>query len=455
MKDYGVVLGGGGAKGGYEVGVWKALKELEIPVSTVAGASVGALNGAMMVQGDFDTAYKLWTSIGIEDVIKVEREISAAKEDRKRYNLYVNTIKAAVTSGGLDVTPLKTLLKEIIDEDAIRKSSIDLGIITFSLTDFKPVKLFKKDIPEGKLVDYLLASSCFPAFKTQEIDSKKFIDGGVYDNIPVSLMKDRKIKNVIAVDISGPGIVRRVNEDDFNLVYIKNSLDLGGTLSFNAEKSKENIEIGYHDTLRAFGKLKGCKYYIMPSEQLKSSKNAYLKNIGISDFKKMYNFLGLEWSRTNLSGKFVLEKFMRTIKKYCAETLTGENIIPAMAEITAEQIGIDRTKVYTFDGLIDEITSEYEEIIKSKSFNDYIEGLKSTIFSRNEGEFEREIKRALIEGKFLAFYNPDINEKDDKIKRFRRFIAAAFPKISVSNIFIALVLSQNEHDQAIGLSKNR
>lgn len=446
MKDYGVVLGGGGAKGGYEVGVWKALKELEVPVTAVAGASVGALNGAMIAQGDFDTAYKLWTSIGIEDVIKVEREISAAREDQKKYGLYINTIKTAITSGGLDVTPLKTMLQEIIDEDVIRKSSIELGLITFSLTDFKPVRLFKEDIPDGKLVDYLLASSCFPAFKAQKIGDKKFIDGGVYDNIPVSLMREKGIKNVIAVDISGPGFVRKINEDGLKLVYIKNSLNLGGTLSFNPDKSKENIEIGYHDTLKAFGKLKGCKYYIMPSEKLKDSKEEYLKNMGISDLWKIYNFLGLEWDRTNIGNRFVLEKLMRTIKKYCTENLSGENIIPAMAEITAEQIGIDRTKVYTINNLYGEIISEYGEIINSKSFNDYIESLKVIIFSKNEGEFEREIKKAFIEGKFLAFYNPSLDEEDEKVKRFRRFVAVAFPKISISNIFIALVLSRRDNN---------
>ncbi|WDU82363.1 patatin-like phospholipase family protein [Caloramator sp. Dgby_cultured_2] len=83
------------------------------------------------------------------------------------------------------------MLNKVIDEEKIRKSPIDLGIVTFSLTDFKPVEVFKDEIPEGKLVDYLLASACFPAFKPHEIDNKKFIDGGIYDNIPLSLMLKR------------------------------------------------------------------------------------------------------------------------------------------------------------------------------------------------------------------------------------------------------------------------
>jgi NTE family protein len=44
----GLVLSGGGAKGAYQVGVLKALKEFEIPIEGIAGASIGALNGAIL-----------------------------------------------------------------------------------------------------------------------------------------------------------------------------------------------------------------------------------------------------------------------------------------------------------------------------------------------------------------------------------------------------------------------
>ena len=45
-----VVLGGGGARGAYEVGVWQAMAELGMDYQVVTGTSVGALNGALMVQ---------------------------------------------------------------------------------------------------------------------------------------------------------------------------------------------------------------------------------------------------------------------------------------------------------------------------------------------------------------------------------------------------------------------
>ncbi|MCH5185406.1 MAG: patatin-like phospholipase family protein, partial [Oscillospiraceae bacterium] len=46
MKEVGVALGGGGAKGSYEVGVWQALKDMGFNVTAVCGTSIGAINGA-------------------------------------------------------------------------------------------------------------------------------------------------------------------------------------------------------------------------------------------------------------------------------------------------------------------------------------------------------------------------------------------------------------------------
>lgn len=443
MEGFGLVLGGGGAKGGYEIGVWKALKELEIPVEVIAGTSVGALNGAIMVQGDYDAAYKLWTSISVQDVIKVEKEIAAVNGNNRATSDIISTIRNALTSGGLDVTPLKQMLQQVIDEKRIRESCIDLGIVTFSLKDFKPVKLFKKDIPEGRMVDYLLASACFPAFKPQAIGSKTFIDGGVYDNIPVSLMLERKVKDIIVVDISGPGVVRKVPSRGLNIIYIKNSEYLGGVLDFDGVQSTRNIQIGYYDALRAFKKLKGKKYYIIPPADSRSTGDSYIKGINIDDFKNMYRFLGLDWgSRSSKSNEFIIDKVMRTIRQYTDDKLSLSTMLPAMAEITAEQIGIERVCPYTLDELIDRILKEHESIKIQSDFNEYIKNLKELIQSRSQREFNRELRKAIIEGKFLIYYNPDINEEDEGVKRFRRFIAMTFPRISIANMFISIVLSR-------------
>ncbi|KPU43840.1 NTE family protein RssA [Oxobacter pfennigii] len=446
MSGYGVVLGGGGAKGAYEIGVWKALKGLNIPIKVITGTSVGALNGAAIVQGDYDAAWNLWTSLKMESVIKIEKAIAQANDAKDSLGL-ASTIRNFVKSGGLDVTPLKTMLQEILDEERIRKSPMDLGIVTFSLTDFKPVQLFKAEIPEGKLIDYLIASACFPAFKPHEIDDKKFIDGGVYNNIPLDLMKDKGVKDIIVVDVAGPGIVRKVNTDKLNVINIKNSGDLGGVLDFNGERSLINIEMGYLDTLKKFGKLKGSKYYFHSMAEAAVYKENYVKTINMEDFKKVYSFLGLDWGeKSSARNELIIYKIMKTLKQYSDGNLSWDTILPAMAEITAEQIGIERIKTYDLEELINEILEEYEKIKAGSDFDDYIKSIKNLILSRNQAEFNREVKKVLIEGKFLIYYNPDMNEKDEKVKNFRRFIAMAFPKVSIANMFISLLLSRTGSD---------
>ena len=62
-RRYGIVLEGGGARGAYQIGAWKALKEAGIQIQGAAGTSVGALNGALICMDDFETAEKIWETI--------------------------------------------------------------------------------------------------------------------------------------------------------------------------------------------------------------------------------------------------------------------------------------------------------------------------------------------------------------------------------------------------------
>ena len=62
-KIYAIALEGGGARGSYQVGAWRALQEAGIRYNAVSGTSVGALNGAMMAMGDLTGAEKLWRDI--------------------------------------------------------------------------------------------------------------------------------------------------------------------------------------------------------------------------------------------------------------------------------------------------------------------------------------------------------------------------------------------------------
>ena len=92
--------------------------------------------------------------------------------------------------------------------------------------------------------------------------------------------------------------------------------------------------------------------------------------------------------------------------------------------------------------LLDEIISRYEEIEGSKDFSEYISNLSSLLSSKSMIDFNRELKNNIIDGKFLIAYNADMKEENEGNKRFRRFLAMTFPKITISNLFISIILER-------------
>ena len=168
--SYGLVFAGGGVRGSYELGVWKALEEMNIQISGAAGVSIGSINAALFVQGDFDTADRLWRNIRMEDIIKAD--------ELKSNNLFsvrnmAGIAKEIYNNQGLDVSPLEDILHKIISEDKIRKSKMNFGLCTYSLSDRKEIELFKEDMPKGAICDYLMASACLIGFR------RFFLDGSL------------------------------------------------------------------------------------------------------------------------------------------------------------------------------------------------------------------------------------------------------------------------------------
>ncbi|MGB7606301.1 MAG: patatin-like phospholipase family protein [Lutisporaceae bacterium] len=429
MTQYGIVLGGGGAKGSYEIGVWKALLELNIPIRAVVGTSVGAINAAIMVQGDFDIAYKLWNNLDMESVINLGDNTLL---DGKQLNLkdLILTARKIIENRGLDITPLRNMLHQYIDESVIRLSSIDFGLVTFSLSDFKSVAVFKDEIPDGLLIDYLLASSCLPGFRTHEIKSKKFMDGGIYDNIPISLMIKKDIRDIIVVDVSGIGRIKKVNLKGFNVKYIKNSDPLCGTLQFDGDKCKEGITMGYLDALKSFGAYEGKRYYIEINSEEKN-KQAYplrLEELNILD-----SMLDLK-ANSATANKLINYPLLRTIYKYLSSKLNSMTIIQAAAEITAEVFNIQRLKAYTWDELIEETMKVYDTIKSESTKTKNPKMLANLLHSKKVEDIE------LLDLKALAVFNTDFLDQDINSKLYRKLMAIFLPKVCIANIFLSLMV---------------
>ena len=134
-KEYGIVLEGGGAKGSYQIGAWKALKEAGLRIRGIAGVSVGSLNGALICMDDLEKAEYIWENISYSKVMDVDDDMmeSVKKWDLKAIDLRQITeeAKRILKDKGFDITPLKQLIDSSIDEEKIRSSDREFYITTY------------------------------------------------------------------------------------------------------------------------------------------------------------------------------------------------------------------------------------------------------------------------------------------------------------------------------------
>ncbi len=267
MGKTALVLGGGGSRGAYQIGVWQGLLEMDVPVDIVTGTSVGALNGCMVVQNRFDTAVSLWKEIEVSKVFRVPVD-SRAMQRGTGWRALSPLVKGCVQQGGYDNQPLRRLLQQYVEEPLVRQSPVDYGLVTVNLKRRQPVEYFKGQIPAGKLIDYVLASSAlYPAVKPQKIDGEEYIDGCYYDNLPVKMALRRGAQHIIAVDLDAAGVVHKdVLKQAEQIHHIRSYWDLGPTLVFDKHTAGHNIRLGYLDCMREFGVLEGKAFAFIKGE---------------------------------------------------------------------------------------------------------------------------------------------------------------------------------------------
>lgn len=266
-KTYAIALEGGGAKGAYEAGVWKALEEAGVKYNAVAGTSVGALNGAMMASRDLETALHLWENIRFSQVFDADDAQMKKIYDKDLEGLdlkgLIRELVGIVKDGGLDIEPLRQMMKEYIDEEKIRRSDVDFFFVTYSLTDKKEIELDIRSLEEGKLTDMLLASAYVPVFQRKKLDGKDYVDGSVQNVVPIDSLVKRGYHDIIMIRIYGLGFEKKIQiPEDVNVVTIAPREKLGGILQFDSESTKHDMTLGYFDGLRLLYGLSGEKYYI-------------------------------------------------------------------------------------------------------------------------------------------------------------------------------------------------
>lgn len=317
MPEYGkvgLVLSGGGAKGAYQVGVLKALVELNIPVHIISGASIGALNGAVLASAPnlaegTVRLEKIWDELANDSPLKHQvpsylKLLSAAglRENpliavahsvvtaAQRYGLPVpEKLHHAMHSGLIDDEPLKALLDKYIDHktlsdgipfyvsvfrsaggllDIVSVLAAELRLLESRDSEF--IHLQSKSVPERK--ELLLASAAIPvAFTPRQVNGTLYSDGGqggwtkAQGNTPISPLIDAGCDVVIVTHLSDGSLWSRHDFPDTTIVEIRpqssitrdNGL-LGGIkdlLGFDESKITSWIDQGYQDTKHCIGQI--------------------------------------------------------------------------------------------------------------------------------------------------------------------------------------------------------
>lgn len=357
-----IVLAGGGAKGSYQMGFWRAIRELGIDFQIVAGTSVGALNASLMASGKFDEAMDMWMSITTPDIINTSPTRLSQIIDTKALAASLKGLVGDVGENAvnlkMDPFPLSLLIGRLFSEKDIRESGIELGIMTTEYPILRSAPFIAKDIPFGSLKDYLLASATvYPSMDPKVIGDKKYIDGGYSDILPINLALDMGAEDIIAVELNDSGIMVKY-QTNYPVRTIKPHFDLGPSMVFNPDTAKYNMILGYNDTMRSFGVYDGNCYTFSKGEKEKFQsvyKDAFLSKLAdVESIKK---------SETENFYKTSVVRLFSDIRKLRFGKMRYDLIMSA-AETAAEIYEVSPCPIYEsgkFNQTIINAFSQYEK----------------------------------------------------------------------------------------------
>lgn len=213
----GLVLAGGGAKGAAHVGVLKVLEELHIPIDYVAGTSMGSIIGGLYASGmspqeiEREIKHIDWTDVFIDEPNREDRSFRRKQDDA----LYVFKLKPGFNDGKIEL-PLAYVHGQKFDMQLNRLTGRVNHIKDFDQLPI-PYRAVATDLETGKevvlksgnLARSLRASMAVPgAFDPVEIDGKLLVDGGISNNIPVSVARAMGADIVIVSDLGSDLLTR-------------------------------------------------------------------------------------------------------------------------------------------------------------------------------------------------------------------------------------------------------
>ena len=269
----GLVLAGGGAKGAYEVGVYKALRELEIVdnIKVISGTSIGAINALFFAMDNPNVIGHSWRNLNYSRFILNQQNTKEKKSD-----IIIEKIKSINIENGIfeqvnlnDIglisqSGIKDFIEEYIDMEIIKNSDKELYACAYNVDKERPEYFRLNDCTEEEIKDRVLASSAIPhMFKPIQIDGMRYSDGGIHsplysknniDNVPISPLRNYECDIIIVVHLSNKSEVDKTGFEGTKIIeiYPSSSLEIIsgiGSLNLRKDTIEGNIELGYRDAM--------------------------------------------------------------------------------------------------------------------------------------------------------------------------------------------------------------
>ncbi|XP_035231521.1 neuropathy target esterase sws-like isoform X2 [Stegodyphus dumicola] len=195
--SYGLVLGGGGARGAAHVGMIKALREAGIPIDMVGGVSIGAFMGALWCQEN-----------DVTTVTQKAREWSQKMNSYWRQILDLTYPATAMFTGAA----FNRAIIEVFGERQIEDLWLPYFTVTTDITDST-----MRVHTHGSLWRYIRSSMSLSGYMPpmcDPLDGHLLLDGGYVNNLPADIMREMGAETIIAIDVGSQDDIDMTNYGD-------------------------------------------------------------------------------------------------------------------------------------------------------------------------------------------------------------------------------------------------
>lgn len=262
----GLVLAGGGGKGAYQLGVWKALKQFGIDkyIKIFSGTSVGAINAVLFAQNDLRKAEAMWNEVDMETLIPLNKmelikkgiQLAIGAKGLKYIKKY--NMGRVIENGDVSTDGFMKFLDKYIDINKIKARGVTCYASCTEMPDFN-VKYFKINNYEDSVAkNIILGSASLPLiYKSSVIDGKRYLDGGMVDNVPINPVYDAGCDIIIVVPLSKSVYIDKKKFPNAIIIEISptklNEGVIDGVLNLDLEAKRKRMNAGYLDAINALG----------------------------------------------------------------------------------------------------------------------------------------------------------------------------------------------------------